>query len=418
MKIEQRIGRVDRVGQTQRRSDLQLRGEGHARRAHPRRARASNPALHRDRRRARPDPRVVRGRDRTDRAGRRKATRMPRSRKLDAELEDGDREVASSSRSSDAISSSIGEASSATRRRRLLGRAPRATREDLENFCRAAIGRYGSPGAVELERRGRALRESPWDASKGRQGGRARTTADRSTSPRRCATSGCISSRWVIRSSRRSSTTSAIRGGHRSPLSNPRNGDRRAGLARRLSARAVRHPELGHALISHVVTSSDVRPAGAVIQPSDPALEVELPALAAQHGPRSGETEQSGCARGRPRAASPPSRRSTLRIVEAGVRAAQPDVSTPGAVFIDDRVARNERRDRSPRARGHRVAEADHPGASGSDRCRSQAARRDRRGAQGARRTQFGPTIPSHLLHAARCCDDRPARKARRRWAR
>lgn len=37
---------------------------------------------------------------------------------------------------------------------RLLGRQPRATREDLERFCRAVIGRFGSLGGVELHEDG------------------------------------------------------------------------------------------------------------------------------------------------------------------------------------------------------------------------------------------------------------------------
>ena len=184
----------------------------------------------------------------------------------------------SSSRSCGATSFSTGGAFSATRRRGCSVAQPRATREDLEQFCRAAIGRFGrsarsSPTATAASSSG--SRECFAKGRKRRRGGLPRLIRRPGGA---CATSGCTSSPWATRSSSRSSTTSATHGGCPSTvLESPEwTIDEPALLVDyRLELHGIRD---SGCLLSYLVTEDGVGPAGRSA-PARPirTLEVSFP---------------------------------------------------------------------------------------------------------------------------------------------
>jgi hypothetical protein len=168
---------------------------------------------------------------------------------------------------------------------RALGRAPRATRDDLETFSRAAIGRFGSYGSIEPHLEGGLFVQIPGIVRKIRPGVEEdyRGSFDVHEAlrdegmhffamghPMVEALLDNVGNPWwlpatVLESDAWTTREPGILVDYRLEL----HGIRPSGL-----------------LISHVVSDAGVRPAVPVRQPNDPSLEVRFPTLPAAESTR------------------------------------------------------------------------------------------------------------------------------------
>lgn len=221
-----------------------------------------------------------------------------------------------------------------------LGRAPRATREDLETFCRAAVGRYGSLGSVESSAEGGLFVKVPGMI---RRAGKEIEPDYRGS--------------FDVAEALRDERMHFFAMGHPlvealldttgdpwwSPVTAFESEDWRSDepallVDYRIELYGIRNSGKLH---SHVVTASDVRPAVSLLPPSDPSLEVELPAW-----PRSMVRDMAA----RSKAAAREDALATLAafkaehaaIVEAEFERLN-RMYESRRFFVDDRIARNER---------------------------------------------------------------------------
>jgi hypothetical protein len=277
---------------------------------------------------------------------------------------------------------------------RALGRVPRATREDLEEFCRSVIGRYGSMGAVEQRSEGglfvkvpgvvRKLRKDvevdyrgSFDVAEALRDERMHFFAmghplveailDNVGDPWWSPVTAFESDEWW-------SDDPALLVDYRIELYGIRSSGR---------------------LLSHLVTADEVLPSVSVLQPTDPSLEIELPLWPrelikdmAKRSQVAARAEAIDAFRG--------FKEEHAAIVEAELERLN-RMYASRRTFMDDRIARNEREIARLERDGSQAQRRIIPARKGqvtADRARLEEIELERK----ARIASVRAEIPSHRL--------------------
>lgn len=277
---------------------------------------------------------------------------------------------------------------------RALGRIPRATREDLEQFCRSAIRRYGSTGAVEQSSEGGLFVKVPGVIRKVRKdvevdyrGSFDVVEALRDERmhffamghPLVEAILDNVGDPWwspvtVFESNEWRSDEPALLIDYRIELYGIRNSGR---------------------LLSHLVTADRVLPPVAVDQPTDPSLEVHLPAWPRELL-RDMAKRSQGAARGDAVEVFRGFKEQHAAIVEADLERLN-RMYASRRTFMDDRIARNEREIARLESDGSQAQRRIIPARKGqvtADRARLEEIEIERK----ARIASVRAEIPSHRL--------------------